>query len=159
MAATAWSASGPVARTVTTWPLVAPIPMTLSTLLASAAWSPADSTIDDSNFAAMIASVPAGRACRSPARVTERSELPGIACLLGRAGDGLDVAADGGGDSGGDCSLDERRVRDGERLGQVVVLSEQRAHGQHRAAKVRQNDHAAAGICRGDGVPYFVYAR
>src|SRR2546430_2634800 len=40
-AATASWASGPAAETVTCWPLVAPRPITPSTLLASAVWEPA----------------------------------------------------------------------------------------------------------------------
>lgn len=56
MVATASRASGPVARTVTCWPLVAPSPMTASTLLAAAALAPTASSTEASNLAAATAS-------------------------------------------------------------------------------------------------------
>ena len=49
--------------------VVAPRPMTPSTLLASAWLVPSVSDTAEENFAAATASAPAGRACRSPVRV------------------------------------------------------------------------------------------
>ena len=48
-AATASWASGPAAETVTCWPLVAPRPITPSTLLASAVWLPAVTDTAEAN--------------------------------------------------------------------------------------------------------------
>src|SRR6516164_2818188 len=110
IAATASSASGPSAATVTCWPLVAPRPMTPSTLLASARLPPTVSDTAEENFAAATASAPAGRACRSPVRVNACSQLAGMARLLRRGKDGLDVRAAGRGHGRGDRALDERRV-------------------------------------------------
>src|SRR5258708_3399552 len=165
MAVTASLPSRPGGLPVTTWPLVARMPITLSRLLASAVLASADSRIDDSNLAAAIASEPAGRACKSPASVTAASEipvaleLPGMTSLLCRARDGLDVTAHGGGDGRGHRTLDERRVGDGERLRQADLLRQQSAHSQDRSAKIRKDDHARAGGCRCEGAPDLVYAR
>ena len=68
-AATASRASVPEALTVRCWPLVAPRPMTPSTLLASAVWPPAVPRLAAANRPAATARAPAGRACRSPSRV------------------------------------------------------------------------------------------
>ncbi len=68
IAAAAASASGPVAVTVTRCPLVAPRPITPSTLLASARLLPTVSETAEENFAAVTDSAPAGRACRSPVK-------------------------------------------------------------------------------------------
>src|ERR1700742_4624034 len=110
-AATACSASGPVAAAVICWPLVAPRPITASTLLALAVRSPAVSDTSLSNLAAATASWPAGRACRSPSRVMTWvmacSELAGMPRLLGRAAHGGDVRACGGGDRGRDHAFDK----------------------------------------------------
>jgi len=62
-------ASGPAAETVTCWPLVAPRPITPSTLLASAVRPSAVTDTAEANRPAATASAPAGRACRSPTRV------------------------------------------------------------------------------------------
>jgi hypothetical protein len=53
-------ASGPVARTVICWPLLAPSCMTASTLLALAWFAPTVSSTVESNFAAATDSAPAG---------------------------------------------------------------------------------------------------
>src|SRR5215472_5262691 len=105
------------------------MPMMLSTLLASAQRPAAESSIDDSNFAAAIASDPAGRACRSPASVIEASELAGMPRLLGRACHGFDVAAHGGCNRRGHCAFDKWRIGDGERLGHAVPFRHERPHG------------------------------
>src|SRR5256885_3370257 len=91
-AATASWASGPAAETVTCWPLVAPRPITPSTLLASAVWLPAGTDTPEANRPAAPASAPAGRACRSPARGITSSQLADMTCLPGRGHDPLDVA-------------------------------------------------------------------
>src|SRR5712691_10125570 len=122
MVVTAALASGPAARTMTSWPLVAPSPITASTLLASALLAPTVSSTEDANFAAAIASDPAGRACRSPASVTAASQLSGMTCLLGRAEHCLDIPARRRGDRRRDCALHERSIGDGERLGQILQL-------------------------------------
>src|SRR5215471_20369421 len=90
-AVTASAASGPAARTVICWPRVAPRPMTASTLLASAVLAPTVSSTADRNLAAITASDPAGRACRSPVSVIAASQLPGMTRLLGRLQHRLDV--------------------------------------------------------------------
>src|ERR1700730_5287808 len=148
MVLTAFSASGPAARTVTCCPLVAPSPMTASTLLASARLAPTVSSTADSKAAAATASDPAGRAWRSPASVTVTvtSQLSGMTCLLARAQHRLDVPAGGGGDGGRDRALHERGIRDGDRLGEILGFGEQRADREHRAAQVGQDHHAGPGI-------------
>src|SRR6266581_3427638 len=128
IAATAWSASGPVARTTTCWPLVAPSAITDSTLLASTQASPTAIWTAATKPAAATASEPAGRACRSPVSVMAASELSGIARLLGRREYRLDVAADGGRHRRGHRSLDERGVGERDRLGQRSRLGEQNPH-------------------------------
>src|ERR1700722_18443733 len=141
---TAFSASGPTARTVTCWPLLAPSCMTASTLFASACEPPvtASCTVEE-NWAAATDSAPAGRACRSPASVIVSSEFSGMTCLLRGVQDSLEAAACGGGDRGRDRALDERGIGDLERAGQVAaVVGQQRPHGQHRAAQVGQDHHA-----------------
>src|SRR5712691_10094440 len=142
MVLTAFSASGPAARTVTCCPLVAPSPMTASTLLASARLAPTVSSTADSKAAAATASDPAGRAWRSPASVTVTSQLSGMTCLLGRAQHRFDVPAGGCGDGGRDRALHERGIRDCDRLGEILGLGEQRADREHRAAQVGQDHHA-----------------
>src|SRR5712692_9694083 len=146
MVVTACRASGPAARTVTRWPLVAPSPITARTLLASALLAPTISSTADSNFAAAIASDPAGRACRSPASVTAASQLSGMTCLLGRAEHCLDIPARCRGDRRGDRALHERGIGHGERLGEILRLGQQRPDREHRAAEVRQDDHAGTGV-------------
>src|SRR6516225_11481454 len=142
-AATASSASGPSADTVTCCPLVAPRPITPSTLLASTVRSPAVTDTVEANCPAATARAPAGRACRSPESMID-SELAGMPRLLRRLGDRLQVRARGGGHGGRDRALDERRVREGHvGLGQV---REQRPHGEHRAAEVWEHEHARAGL-------------
>src|SRR5256885_8799560 len=108
-AATASWASGPAAETVTCWPLVAPRPITPSTLLASAVWLPAVTDTAEANRPAATTSAPAGRACRSPARVMTCSQLAAIPCLLGRGDHRLDVAARSGRDRRGDRAPAEPR--------------------------------------------------
>src|SRR5207245_1551718 len=94
---------GPAAETVTCWPLVAPRPITPSTLLASAVWLPAVTDTAEANRPAATASAPAGRACRSPARVMTCSQLADMTCLLGRGDDRPDAAADLRGQVGRAC--------------------------------------------------------
>src|SRR5215470_10582268 len=147
MAVTASPASGPTARTVICCPRVAPRPITASTLFASAVLAPTASSTADWNFAAVTASDPAGRACRSPVRVIAASELPGMTRLLRRLQYRLDVPAGCGGDRGRDRALDERRIGQGDRPGEVL-LGEQRPDGEHRAAEVGQDHHAGAGADR-----------
>src|SRR6266568_9423647 len=144
-AATASWASGPAAETVTCWPLVAPRPITPSTLLASAVWLPAVTDTAEANRPAATASAPAGRACRSPARVMTCSQLADMTGLLGRGDDRLDVAARGGRDRRGDRALDKRRVGEQHALGVAMIL-EHRPDGEYRAAQVRQHDHAGAAL-------------
>src|ERR1700677_4708422 len=108
--------------------------MTASTLLASARLAPTVSSTDEANFAAATASAPAGRACRSPASVTDASQLSGMTRLLGGSKHGLDVSAGGGGDGGRDRAFHERSIGDGHLIGQIVGVGEQRADGGHRAA-------------------------
>src|SRR6204780_3617020 len=146
--APAFSASGPTARTVTSCPLLAPSCITDSTLFAStSAPPPTASCTADENCAAATDSAPAGRACRSPVRVNVASQFSGIACLLRGVEDGLEAAARGGGDRGGDRALDERGVGDLKRAGKVVKLvGQQRAHGQHRTAQIGQDHHAGPGV-------------
>src|ERR1700677_1146445 len=146
--ATAFSASGPTARTVTCCPLLAPSCITDSTLFAStSAPPPTASCTADETCAAATDSAPAGRACRSPVRVIVASQFSGIARLLRGVEDGLEAAARGGGDRGGDRALDERGVRHLKRPGKVVkLISQQRPHGQHGAAQVRQDHHAGPGV-------------
>src|SRR6478735_1977253 len=120
-AATASWASGPAAETVTCWPLVAPRPITPSTLLASAVRLPAVTDTAEANRPAATASAPAGRACRSPARVMTCSQLAGMACLLRGGDDRLDVPARSGGDRRGDRALDERRVGQQHTLAAVIL--------------------------------------
>src|SRR5690349_15441154 len=134
-AATASWASGPAAETVTCWPLVAPRPITPSTLLASAVWLPAVTDTAEANRPAATASAPAG--------VMTCSQLADMTCLLGRGDDRLDVAARGGRDRRGDRALDERRVGEQHALGVAMIL-EHRPDGEYRAAQVRQHDHAGA---------------
>ena len=97
-AATASSASGPSAATVTSWPLVAPSPMTDSTLLASTVRAPALSDTAEVNLAAATASAPAGRACKvnGPAR-----ESASPVEIWEQHGHGLGVARGGGAHGGG----------------------------------------------------------
>src|SRR5438034_4048911 len=142
-AATASRASGPAAETVMCWPLVAPRPMTPSTLLASAVLPSAVTDTAEANRPAATASAPAGRACRSPARTMARSQLADMTRLLSRGGDRLEVSAGRGGDRGGHRTLDERRVREQHAPGLAVVL-QHRPHRQYRAAQVGQHDHAGA---------------
>src|SRR5579859_5326609 len=146
-AATASRASGPAALTVRCWPLVAPRPITPSTLLASAVWPPAVTDTVAANRPAATASAPAGRACRSPVRVMTCSQLADMTCLLCRGGDRLDVASRGGRNRRGDRALDERRVGEQHALGVAMVL-EHGPDGKHRAAQVRQHDHAGAALDR-----------
>src|ERR1022692_2110041 len=147
MAATASRASGPLARTVTCWPLAAPSPMTPSTLLASARLAPAVSSTADSNFAAATASAPAGRACRSPASVTVSSQLSGMTCLLGCVQHRFEVPAGGRGDRSRDRAFHEGSIGDSHRLGEVVTgVGEQRADGEHRASEIGQDKHAGPGV-------------
>src|SRR5271169_1607773 len=120
-AATAAWASGPAAETVTCWPVVAPRPITPRTLLASAVWPPAVTETAEANRPAATASAPAGRACRSPARVMPCSQLADMTCLLCRGGDRLDVAARGGRDRRGDRPLDERRVGQQHAFGVAMI--------------------------------------
>jgi SAM-dependent methyltransferase len=140
-AATASSASGPSAVTVTCWPLVAPRPITPSTLLASAVFAPAVSETAAVKLAAATASAPAGRACRSPASVIV-SELAGMPSLLRGPGDRLQVRSRRGGHRRRDRALDERRV--GEHYPRVRLVPEHDPHGEHRAAEVGQDEHARA---------------
>src|SRR5690348_13753009 len=142
MVATASSASGPCATTVTRWPLVAPRPMTPRTLLASALLVPTVSDTAEANFAAATASAPAGRACRSPVRVIVCSKLAGMARLLCRGENRLDVPASGRGYRGRDHALDEWRVGQLDRRRQVTGLAEQRPDGEHGTAQVGQDHHA-----------------
>src|SRR5882724_1135331 len=144
-AATASGASGPAAETVTCWPLVAPRPITPSTLLASAVLLPAVTDTAEANRPAATASAPAGRACRSPAKVMSCSKLAGMACLLCRGGDRLDIPTCGGRDSRCDRAFDEGRVGEQHVVGVTVIL-EHRAHREHRAAQIRQHHHAGAAI-------------
>src|SRR5580704_14602356 len=134
-AATASLASKPVAATVTCWPLVAPRPITPRTLLASAVLPPAVTETAEANRPAATASAPAGRACRSPARVMPCSQLADMTRLLCRGGDRLDVPSGRGRDRRGHGALDERRVREQHALGVAVIL-EHRPHREHRAAQV-----------------------
>src|ERR1700748_3253022 len=68
-AATASWASGPAAETVTCWPLVAPRPITPSTLLASAVWLPAvTDTAEAPSAAAHRGGDPAARHGERPGR-------------------------------------------------------------------------------------------
>src|ERR1700748_1340604 len=133
-AATASGASGPAAETVTCWPLVAPRPITPSTLLASAVRPSAVTDTAEANRPAATASAPAGRACRSPARVICCSQLAGMAWLLRGGGERRDVPARGGGDRRGDRALDERRV--GQQHTLAAVILEHRPHREHGAAQV-----------------------
>src|ERR1700727_1347157 len=98
--------------------------MTASTLLASARLVPTVSSTEEVNFAAATASAPAGRACRSPASVTDASQLSGMTCLLGRTQHGLDVPARGGGDRGRDRALHERGIGDGNLIGNILGVGE-----------------------------------
>src|SRR5580692_10136226 len=151
-AATASSASGPAAETMTCWPVVAPRPITPSTLLASAVWPPAVTRTAEANRPAATERAPAGRACRSPARVMPRSQLADMACLR-RGGHRLDVPASGGRDRGGDGALHERRVGEQHvRVGAVVL--EHRLDGQYRAAQVRQHDDACAAVGEAETTGY-----
>src|SRR5712691_3055063 len=146
MVVTASRASGPTARTVRCWPLVAPSPMTASTLLASARLAPTVSSTAESNFAAATASDPAGRACRSPVRVIAASQLSGMTCLLSRAQHCLDVPARSRGDRRRDRALHERSVGDGQRLRKILGFGEQGANREYRAAEVGQDHYAGPGI-------------
>src|SRR6202012_228744 len=130
-AATACSASGPVAAAVTCWPLVAPRPITASTLLALTVLSPTVKDTSAANLAAATANAPAGRACRSPSSVMTCSQLSGMPSLLRRAaGHGLDIRAGRRGHGGRHHALDERRVGQFPRPGQVVGVGQQRPDGQ-----------------------------
>src|SRR5213078_52042 len=142
-AATASRASGPAAETVMCWPLVAPRPITPSTLLASAVLPPAVTETAEANRPAATASAPAGRACRSPARTMARSQLADMTRLLSR---------------GGDRTLDERRVREHQAPGLAVVL-QHRPHRQYRAAQVGQHDHAGTVLGLGDAAGHLGRAR
>src|SRR6266404_3491996 len=144
-AATASRASGPAAETVRCWPLMAPRPMTPSTLLASAVWPPAVTLMAAANRPAATARAPAGRACRSPSRVISCSKLADMARLLRGRRDRLDVPARGRGDGGRDRALDERRVRD-QHGGGLAVVVQHRPDRQHRAAQIGQDDHAGPAV-------------
>src|SRR5260370_26829709 len=144
-AATASAVSGPAAKTVIRCPLVAPSPMTARTLVAAALLPPTISWTAAATLAAARASAPAGRACRSPVKVIVRSQLAGMPCLLRRAEHGLDVSTGRRGDRRGDRALHERRVRERDRLGEMVRLGEERTHSEHRAAQVGQDHDPRAG--------------
>src|SRR5579872_5597271 len=148
MAATASSASGPAARTVTCWPLVAPRPITPSTLLASAVLPPTVSDTVDANRAAATASAPAGRACRSPVSVMPRptagSELAGMPCLLSGGGHRLDVSPARGRHRRRHRALHERGIRHDHAV--VWLVLEHGADGEHRAAEVGDDDHSGSGV-------------
>src|SRR6516225_2129998 len=146
MVATASSASDPSAATVTRWPLVAPRPMTPSTLLASALVAPTVSETAEANVAAATASAPAGRACRSPVRVIACSQLAGMARLLGRGENRRDVPARGSGHRGGDHALDERRVGELNRGRQIAGLGEQCPDGEHGTAQVGDDHDACSAV-------------
>src|SRR5450756_1957490 len=141
-ASTAFLASGPTARTVTCWPLLAPSCMTARTLFASA-WPPATASCTaEENRAAATDSAPAGRACRSPVSVMVASQFSGMACLLRGLQDSLEAAARGG-RGYRRRTLNERGIRDRYLARQVArIVGEQRAHGQHRAAQVGQDHHS-----------------
>src|SRR3984885_1065065 len=144
-AATASSALGPAAETMTCWPVVAPRPITPSTLLASAVWPPAVTRTAEANRPADTERAPAGRACRPPPRVIPRSQLADMACLLRGGGHRLDVPASGSRDRGGDGALHERRVGEQHvRVGAVGLGH--RLDGQYRAAQVRQHDVSCAAV-------------
>src|SRR5262249_47848408 len=136
---TASAASGPTADTVMCCPLVAPRPMTLSTLLASALLVPTVSDTEAVNFAAATASAPAGGGWRAPGRVGARAELAGMPRLLGRGGYGLEVPARRGGDGRRDRALNERRVGQLERSRQRGRLGEQGPDREHRAPQIGQD--------------------
>src|SRR5579859_3006398 len=123
--ATAWLASGPVARTRTRWPLLAPSPITSSTLLASTLASPTTICTADAKPAAATASIPAGRACRSPDSVISASELSGMASLLRRGEHRLDVPPDGGRHRRRDRSLHEGSVGQLDRFGKPFGFGQQ----------------------------------
>src|SRR5580704_16203417 len=120
--------------------------MTASTLLASARLAPTVSSTEEENFAAATASAPAGRACRSPASVTDASQLSGMTCLLSSIQHGLDVPARGGGDRGRDRALHEWGIGHVHLIGEIVGVGEQRADGEHRAAEVGQDHDAGAAV-------------
>src|SRR5258708_18350876 len=151
IAPTASLASWPVALTMTSWPLVAPRAMTDSTLLASALAVPTVIWTGDVNLPAATASEPAGRACRSPVRMTPASELSGMPRPLGCLGYRLDVAPDSRGDRCGHRSLDERGVGEHDRLGKDSRLGQQGPDGEYRAAQVGQDQNAGAGGRGADG--------
>src|ERR1700678_775750 len=145
-AATAAWASGPLARTVSCCPLLAPSCMTASTLFASASLAPTLSRTVAPNFAAATDSAPAGLACRSPASTTVASQLSGMTGLLRRFEYGLDVAAGGGGDGGRHRTLHERRVghhHPGREIGRV---GEQGTDGEHGTAQVWHDDDARPAV-------------
>src|SRR5487761_28333 len=161
-AATASSASGPSAETVTNWPLVAPSPITPRTLLASTVLLPAVTDTDAANRPAATASAPAGRACRSPVSVID-SELAGMPCLLRRRGDGLQVGSRGGGHRRRHRPLHERRVGEHDARARPVRepprLVKHCPHGKHRAAQVRQHEHARPRVGARDRPRHLLRAR
>src|SRR2546430_2999664 len=163
MSSTTVAASGAAAVTSTSVPVTAPSPMTARTLRAFARRLPATSSMVVSRWrAAACATCPAGRACRCLGRMTTRSvissaiwrasELADIAGLLGGVGDGGEVEACAGGDTGRDSALDERGVGEHDPFAVVlgVEVGQQRQGTEYGAAQVRDEQDTVPGVGGGD---------
>src|SRR5690349_6038053 len=95
--------------------------------------------------AAARTTAPAGRACRWAGSTTGTSELVGIARLRRGGYHGVELGAGTGEHGGRDRALDERRVDEHRRVLVGPVL-QHRTGGEHGAAEIGQDDHAAPAI-------------
>jgi hypothetical protein len=66
--------------------------------------------------------------------------------LLRRIKHRLEVTAGGRGDGGRDRALHERGIGHGDLPGKIFWVGQEGADGEHRAAEVRQDQHAGPGV-------------